>query len=78
MTSNSDLWDWYEACSKGKIKRKSGSIVLLNDRMEEKLRWSFYEAYPIKWIGPTLNGNSSEIAVESIELVHQGLKMVKR
>lgn len=53
--------------------RKNGSIVLLNDSGDEKMRWNFVSAWPTKWAGPSFNATSNEVAVETLELVHEGL-----
>jgi phage tail-like protein len=76
ITISNVLWDWYAEVIEGTIKRKSGSVILFNEREQELRRWNFYDAFPYKWIGPELNANSSEVAVETIELVHNGLKPV--
>ncbi|RUS46156.1 phage tail protein [Cohnella sp. AR92] len=74
MTLTNELWYWYANVMRGSIERKSGSIILYDEYDEEFRRWNFYDAYPTKWIGPTLNAASSEVAFESIELVHNGFK----
>ena len=53
--------------------RKNGSIVLLNDDGAEVTRWNFRRAWPVKWEGPELDVSAAEIAVESIEIAHEGL-----
>jgi len=53
--------------------RKEISIVVLDSAYEEKRRWSFSNAYPVRWSGPDLHAGTSEVAVETIELVHAGL-----
>ena len=35
--------------------------------------WNFQNAYPVKWSGPALNAESTNVAVETVELVHQGI-----
>ena len=37
--------------------------------------WAFEQAYPVKWIGPTLNAGSDSPATEQLELAHGGLAM---
>lgn len=76
VAQSSELWDWYDGAANGKIKRKSGSIILHNYAGEEVCRWNFFEAYPVKWSGPELNASSGSIAVETIEIVHNGLKTI--
>jgi phage tail-like protein len=67
------LWSWYADVMQGKIERKTVSIVLLDSACEEKRRWSFQRAYPVKWVGPSLRAVTGEVAVESVELAHDGL-----
>jgi phage tail-like protein len=74
VTNSDNLWSWYEKVTEGTIQRKNGSIILLEQNGVELWRWNFYNAYPVKWVGPELNSVSSEIAVETLEITHQGLK----
>jgi len=76
ITMSSELWSWYADVVAGTIKRKNGAIILNNFAGKEVCRWNFYDAFPVKWSGPDLSGMSSNIAVETIELVHGGLKAV--
>jgi len=76
MTVSNDLWVWYSNVVNGTIARKSGSVILYNEMDVELRRWNFYEAFPCKWTGPELNAANSAVAVESIELAHNGLKAV--
>jgi phage tail-like protein len=73
MTGSRELWDWYDDVTAGTIKRKNGSIILLNEAGEEACRWNFYNSFPIKWMGPELKGSQSNVAIETIEIVHNGL-----
>lgn len=76
MATANDLYDWYADVVAGTVSRKSGSIIMQNHAGEEVCRWNFFESYPVRWMGPELNANSSETAIESVELVHNGLKAV--
>src|SRR6266496_2830460 len=67
------LWKWYWDVAHGNISRKNVSILFLNESGEEKLRWNFERAYPVKWVGPDLRAMGNEVAVESMELAHAGL-----
>jgi phage tail-like protein len=67
------LWSWYCDILQGKVQRKSVSIVLMDSACEEKVRWDFQHAYPVKWSGPSLRATAAEVAVESVELAHEGL-----
>jgi phage tail-like protein len=61
--------------SDGKTQRTSGSIVLLDEARNEALRWNFREGWPSKWEGPALNAKTSEVAVETLEIAHEGLEL---
>ena len=72
-TDDPDLWKWRERTTTGEVDRRNGSIVLLDDVGNEKLRWNFREGWPTRWSGPTFNATASEIAIEQLEIAHEGL-----
>jgi len=74
MSDDQDLWNWYKQASTGNIQRRNGSIVLLDDDgKNEKARWNFREAWPTKWTGPSFNSTGNEVAIETLEIAHEGL-----
>jgi len=73
ITDSHEMWDWYQDVVSGIFERKYGAIVLMDANNEDKWRWDFLEAYPIKWTGPDLRADSNTVAFETIELVHHGL-----
>jgi phage tail-like protein len=70
-----ELWDWYQKVVVGTPERRTIGIVLYNpkDKGVEPLRWSITGALPIKWVGPTLKAGATEVAIETLEVVHHGL-----
>lgn len=73
MTDGLELWNWYWDTVHGRIHRRNVSILLMDERGQEKLRWNFHKAYIVKWSGPTMHAGSSDVAVETVELAHKGL-----
>ncbi|MEW6211588.1 MAG: phage tail protein [Acidobacteriota bacterium] len=73
LTQIDGLWSWHQDVVAGKIKRRNGTIYLLNKQRLPVMWWDFKEAFPVKWTGPELNANSGNVAVESVELAHRGL-----
>lgn len=67
------LWSWYRDIMAGRIERKQVTIKLMDYAGEEKWRWVFQDACPVKWNGPQLSATATEVAFESIELVHKGI-----
>ncbi|NER93784.1 MAG: phage tail protein [Symploca sp. SIO1B1] len=71
-----ELWEWYHMTAQGNIQRKSGSIILHDSQQNPVKIFNFKEAYPVAWEGPQLNaGSETEVAVERLELVHQGIEI---
>jgi len=74
ITDSDVLWKWHQEVVSGHFKRKDGFIVLLDSVGDEKWRWFFSDAYPVKWTGPDLKTDSSTVAVETLELAHNGIR----
>lgn len=70
------LWSWYQDVVDGRIKRKDVAILLLDSQGDEKQRWTFRHACPVKWTGPNFRAGTAEVAFESLELAHQGFLSV--
>jgi phage tail-like protein len=79
ITDDHDLWKWRKQVMDGKIKdcRKNGSIILMDDEGNDVAQWDFVEAWPTKWTGPSFNATANEVAIDTIELVHEGLDRTK-
>jgi phage tail-like protein len=74
ITDSDELWKWRNTVIDGKTERKNGSIILLDEAKQEKIRWNFFNAWPSKWTGPALNSTSTAVAVETLELTHEEVK----
>jgi phage tail-like protein len=72
LTDSAELYGWHRDAVNGNLQRKSGSIVLLDRQRIERARWNFVGAWPAKWTGPSLNAESSDVAIEALELAHEG------
>jgi len=66
-------WDWLYGFGDGKVKRMDGLVMLLDDRHIPHNVWTFKRAFPVKFVGPTMNALGREVAVEKLELAHEGL-----
>ena len=78
MTDSRELYDWHRAAIQGHVERRSGSIVLLDSTGQEKVRWNFSQGWPSKWDGPDFNAASDDIAIETLEIAHEGLERAKK
>jgi phage tail-like protein len=73
ITDDGELWEWRQKAATGNVERRNGSIVLLDGNGEEKWRWNFREGWPTKWTGPSFNATSNEVAIESLDIAHEGI-----
>lgn len=73
LTDISTLWNWYYNVTQGIVERKNGTIMLLDAQQLPAMYWNFRNAFPVKWSGPNFDASRGDAAVESIELVHEGL-----
>lgn len=73
LADDRDLVDWTKSTADGSITRKNGSIIVLDETGTEKIRWNFLNAWPTKYTGPSLNATGNDVAVETLELAHEGL-----
>jgi len=75
MADDRDLYDWHLAAVKGDVQRKNGSIVLMDRRgTTEVARWNFVRAWPTVYNGPDLDAQTENVAIEMLELAHEGLE----
>lgn len=74
LTNDRGLWDWFNSVTHGKPQPKSGAIIVADESGDkEKIRWNFVEGWPTKWTGPTFNADANEVAIETLEISHEGL-----
>jgi phage tail-like protein len=69
------LWTWHNDWVQGRGTRKDGLIVLQDEAHNPAKIWKFKRAIPTKWVGPSLNAGQSAVAIESLEIAHEGLDL---
>jgi phage tail-like protein len=78
---NADLWRWFQDVVDGvrPIRRYDGTITVLDgtDGTDGTVaEWRFVRGLPAKLVGPQLNAKTGEIALEELQIAHEGLRMV--
>ncbi|WP_026950725.1 phage tail protein [Algoriphagus mannitolivorans] len=71
--ADNEFFQWLNTVKKNNIERRDLTISLLNEEHEPVMVWKVKEAFPCKVEGPTLNSTGNEVAIETIELCHEGL-----
>ncbi len=75
VVGSHELWNWFKTAVDGKVERRSGSIILLNDAAEEVLRYNFFEGWPCRWKSLVLEANSAGALVEELELAVERIEL---
>ena len=70
---DNDFFNWINTRSFGTVERRDVRITLLNERHEPLILWKLRNCFPVRYAGPTLIGNSSNIATETLVITHEGL-----
>ncbi len=68
---------WMKEIQDGKATRKTVVITLMDDEMNEVASWQLEKAWPTKYTAPDFNATSNEVAIESLELVTEGVSRIK-
>ena len=71
--SDNKFWDWFNEIKMNTIKRKPVTISLLDEEGGATMVWTLANAFPTKITGTDLKSDGNEVAIESIEIVHEGL-----
>ena len=73
ITSNMDIWEWRKMVEDGDVgsARKSGSVVMYDQRGIEVARWNFENAWPVKVTGPSVKSDDNSVGVEEVTIAHE-------
>jgi phage tail-like protein len=75
ISSDHSLWDWRQRVASGDLQRRDLSIILMSDAGEEQIRWNLHNAWPARWTGPGFDATSDAVAIEALELTHEGVEV---
>lgn len=82
VTSDNGLIAWIDASSAGafekngnKLKRTTVALSLTSAKGETLRTWTFYDAFPIRWNGPSFTASSDDFLVEELEIAHHGFSV---
>ncbi len=69
------FWNWILQGLNGAINPVDGQIILLDEQKNPVMQWNITKAWPCKYTGPGLNAKNNEVAIESLEICHEGLSI---
>lgn len=74
LVRDQGLWAWYLAgLTQSLGARRDGSIILMTAAGTPAMSWTFHAGLAAKWVGPELNAMQSSVAIEALEIAHEGL-----
>jgi phage tail-like protein len=73
VPDDNEFFDWLNTTSLNKVERRDLTISLLNEAHEPVMSWKAKNAFPVKIEGAGLKATGNEVAIESIEVAHEGL-----
>ncbi len=76
--NDDDYYDWMGSITNERIENRRDVVIkLLNEKHEPVATWKALRCFPLKITAPDLKSDANEVAVESIEIAHEGLSLVK-
>src|SRR5690349_20941122 len=75
---NAELWQWLQDVLDGvrPIRRYDGKVIVLDERGDQPVAtWNFTRGLPARLVGPQLNARTGEVAIEELQIAHEGLRM---
>jgi len=76
IAGDSDFYKWVNEISLTKITRRDIVISLLNETHTPVMTWRAKQAFPVKLQASDMKSDGNEVAIETIELAHEGLNLV--
>lgn len=73
MPNNSQFWEWLNQVRMNTVKRTTMTITLQDESGESTMTWTLSNAWPTKVTGNDLKSEGNELAIETIEIAHEGL-----
>lgn len=73
FAKDNSFWSWYNQIKMNTIKRQSVVIKLLDENGKPTMTWTLKNAWPTKISGTDLKSDGNEVAVDTIEIAHEGL-----
>ena len=70
-----ELYNWWKSARDGNIQRTDVTIKLLDEQRQEVMRWNLSRAWPVKLEAGPLNAQGNEVAIETLELAHEGFEL---
>jgi phage tail-like protein len=76
ITNSLEIYNWFKNCIDGNVDARNMAVIALDSQGNEKARWILTEAWPVKYQAPDFNAKGNEVAMETVEIVYEGMTRV--
>lgn len=73
IKGDNEFFSWINTKQIGTIERRDLTISLLDENHQPVVVWKVKNAFPVKYAGPVLEANGSDLAIETLVLTHEGI-----
>ena len=73
IAGNNEFFDWMNTVKMNTIERRDIIISLLNEEHEPVMVWQVKNAWPAKLVSTDMKADDNNVAIDSIEIAHEGL-----
>jgi phage tail-like protein len=77
FTADRTFFQWWRSVADGNPDRRNVTVSLRDQAGREVARWAFYNALPVKYVGPALTARGNDVAIESLELDVEEMELVQ-
>lgn len=75
LVSDLAFWNWTKGVINGQVNRVNGTITMLDATRSPVLRFTVRNAWPCRWTGPSLDAQANTVALETLEICHEGFEV---
>lgn len=73
FANDNKIWDWYSKIKMNTLERQNVVIKLCDEGGNPTMTWTLNNAWPTKISLTDMKSEANEVAVETIEIFHEGL-----
>jgi len=77
FSGDKEFYAWIKTVSLNTVERRDVTISLLNEAHEPVVTWKVRNAFPVKVQASDMKSDGNEVAVETLELAHEGMAIVE-
>jgi phage tail-like protein len=76
ISASLELYQWHRMIAEGRTAdaRRNVAVIVSDEARNDVARFNLRNAWPVKYEGPSFNACANDVAIETVELTHEGLE----